>query len=211
MRERQGVPWNLLRSDMTKTDRQSRRVHPNGTWIALLLVLFLGACSRAYLPSDSFLNDARNGRTDAVIASLGEGRDVNFRGEHQETALMYAASHGHLDTVQILLARGAAIDARDKKGLTALMAALSNPRASPVAQELIDQGADIHAVSREGHTALLLAVANDMPEVAERLTALGADVDAKVVDGPSVLQLAEKHGNQHLLTLLREAQAKKAR
>jgi ankyrin repeat protein len=124
---------------------------------------------------------------------------------------MYAASGGHLDTVKVLLTRGADINARAENGFTALMAALSNRRASAVAQELLDRGADIHAVGREGHTALLIAVANDMTEVAERLIALGADVNAKLVDGRSVLQFAKKNGNQQLLQLLRDVQPQKNR
>ena len=32
--------------------------------------------------------------------------DVNFRGTHQKTALMYPAGGGYLDTVKALLARG---------------------------------------------------------------------------------------------------------
>ena len=50
-----------------------------------------------------------------------------------------------------------------------------------------------------------------MPEVAECLIAFGADAEAKMVDGPSVLQLAGKRSGQHLLRLLREALSKKVR
>lgn len=181
-----------------------------GLSVALIVVLCLSACATGYLPRDFFLNEARNGQTDAIIARLDDGTDVNFRGEHQETALMYAASERRIDTVKVLLARGADIDARAENGFTALMAALSNPRASIVAYELLDHGADIHAVGRQGETALLLAVANNMTEVAERLVALDADVDAKLVDGRSVLHFAQKNRNQQLLQLLRDVQQKQA-
>jgi ankyrin repeat protein len=150
-----------------------------------------------------------DGKTQAVVYFLENGIDVNLRGTHQETALMYAASRGHLDTVKVLLARGADVNVRDETGLTALMAALSSRQSSAVPFELLDHGAEVNTVSREYHTALILAVGNGMPEVAKRLIVLGADVNATMADGTSVLQLAKRKGDQELIRLLKEAQTTK--
>ena len=55
----------------------------------------------------------------AVVDRLVEGGvDPNSADEHGNTALLLAASEGHVDVVRVLLDRGAAADQPNSKGLT---------------------------------------------------------------------------------------------
>lgn len=69
------------------------------------------------------LNKTRRG---TVVESLSNrGADLGKKDDFGCTALMYAASKGHLATVELLLNRGAQIEAKDYSGTTALIWAAS--------------------------------------------------------------------------------------
>jgi ankyrin repeat protein len=63
--------------------------------------------------SDAFYVACRNGHTDVARFLLQRGADVDARGFFGGTALHWAAGHGHLETVQLLLAHGAITDLED--------------------------------------------------------------------------------------------------
>ncbi|MEW6248917.1 MAG: ankyrin repeat domain-containing protein [Nitrospirota bacterium] len=151
---------------------------------AFAFALVLSACTSGYLPSDPFLNAARNGQTNKVTRYLDQGVDINLRGEYGETALMFAASHGRLDTVRALLSKGADVNAKNQNGGTALMGACSSRFFSAaVVSELLDNGADINARASDGVTALMLAVLANRLDAAELLIARGAHVNLKADNG----------------------------
>jgi ankyrin repeat protein len=54
-----------------------------------------------------------------VRSLLAHGVDVNARGRHELTALMWAAGQGHAETVEVLLKSGADASLRDDRGKTA--------------------------------------------------------------------------------------------
>lgn len=92
--------------------------------------------------------------TDAVLdeaLSLLEQRDPASR-----TALIFAASEGHTNLIELLLDKGSILEARDKDGLTALCWACVRGRVTAV-QVLLDRGADVSTNDNTGRTPLDLA------------------------------------------------------
>ena len=84
-----------------------------------------------------FLDAADRGDVETVKTLLASGVDANAldyrRLPTNRTALMHAASGGHLDVVELLIAAGAKVDMKDKGlgaalpgGNTALLLALKN-------------------------------------------------------------------------------------
>ena len=70
---------------------------------------------------------ARHKEGTGVLTVLAErGATLDLRTDKQLTALMYAASNGRRDNVQVLLDRGADIDAQSAYGKTALHYAASS-------------------------------------------------------------------------------------
>lgn len=79
--------------------------------------------SASTLPPDqrAFLDSAQNGDIASVSELLRKGVPVDVREDfclhyhqNEQTALMYAAGHGHLEIVRILLNAGASVSATDK-------------------------------------------------------------------------------------------------
>lgn len=79
---------------------------------------------------------------------LKKGADVNACDpEHNQAAIIVAASLGDKDLVELLIDEGAEIEARDDRGRTALF--FANARSEKFAT-LISAGADTHAVDDDG-------------------------------------------------------------
>ena len=103
---------------------------------------------------------------------LAKGAHVNQTVSYK-TALMHAASEGHLEIARLLIAKGAEVNARTDEG-TALMMAVwrGNPQ---VVKLLLDNGADLNAKHRTGNTVLMMS--------ADRST---LELNAKPQDPPPV-------------------------
>ncbi|WP_442597983.1 ankyrin repeat domain-containing protein [Parapusillimonas sp. JC17] len=108
------------------------------------------------------------GETARAQALIQRGAQVNRLGW---TPLQYAASKGHLDTVQMLLANKAIVNAPGPDGTTALMmAALSGKQ--PVVQALLDAGADPTMVNLKKQDAVFWARLRNHDALADKLEAL---------------------------------------
>jgi ankyrin repeat protein len=84
------------------------------------------------------------------------------------TALCYAAMHGHTEVLRFLLAQGANVNAENRDGATALMrAALANEVNS--ARILLENGASVKCRDKYGRTALMYAAMNGSYESAQLL------------------------------------------
>lgn len=83
--------------------------------------------------------------------SLLEERDLAGR-----TALMFAASEGHINLIELLLDKGSILETRDNDGLTALCWACVRGRVA-AAQILLDRGANVSTNDNTGRTPLDLA------------------------------------------------------
>lgn len=80
----------------------------------------------------AFEDACRFGRTDIAEYLLAKGADVDAQGTWKMTALMWAASQGHVDTMAMILDRGPSLELRNEFGGTAmgtvLHFAINSPR-----------------------------------------------------------------------------------
>lgn len=72
----------------------------------------------------AFEDACRLGRTEIAEYLLANGADVDGQVTWKMTGLMWAASHGHLDTTALILDRGPSLELRNEFGGTALGTAL---------------------------------------------------------------------------------------
>ncbi len=91
--------------------------------------------------SDQLHAAAKRGDARAVAQLLDEGADVDAPSKYKATALSFAAQHGHIEVVKVLLDHDATIDVTDTfYNLTPLYWAASKGH-TRIAEALIDAGA----------------------------------------------------------------------
>ena len=128
----------------------------NGAIKAVKLLLDEGA--DPYLEDDDgmspFLHAVFNNYSEIVKLFLEEDIiDPNRRYLHGFTALMYAAIHGHEDTLNVLIEGGADLNRQNDKGMTALMNAVKNEQVE-IVKLLLKAGADPEIKDKKGNVAL---------------------------------------------------------
>lgn len=90
-----------------------------------------------------------------------------------KNTLIYAATIGNLDIVQVLVTKGADINVQDKTGNSALMMAARNGHET-VTQFLLDNGANVNLINDDGYSALIYATEKGQEQIAQQLRAKGA-------------------------------------
>jgi ankyrin repeat protein len=164
----------------------------NAALIELLLEAGADANTATAEGETVLMTAARTGIAPAVKTLLDHGADPNVKEAYRgQSALMWAASEGHLLTVEALIQGGADIKSRSSQGWTALLFAARDGRMD-VVRALLDAGADpndsLERVTRGGRgggggggqptrgaSALLLAVGSNHYELAAYLLDRGAD------------------------------------
>ena len=136
-------------------------------------------------------------------------RAMGIAGDY-DTALMLAASEGHLEVVELLLNTWAYAfkNAEDSNGNTALMLAASEGHLE-VVELLLKVGANKEATDNDGQTALILAASKGHLEVVKMLLKAGAKVDATSIKGATALIFAATEGHAETVDILLKAGAKK--
>jgi len=129
--------------------------------------------------------------------------EVNVRDWDDLTALIPAASGGHLDVVKLLLKEGADVNAKDKDGITALMEASIMGR-TKVVEAIIKEGAEVDAPANSGVTALWLASGEGRTDVMKVLLKKDADANNARSDNISALMTAAVGGHADAVKLLLE-------
>jgi ankyrin repeat protein len=129
---------------------------------------------------------AFNGDTAEVRAAIDNGANVDAKDENGVTALIYAATSGHLEIARLLVANGAKIELADGQGMTPLIEAVANEHLD-LAEFLLAKGADINAANGDGDTPLLFAVSKDRSDIVRLLLDKSAKVDAKNKGGVAAL------------------------
>lgn len=155
--------------------------------------------------------------------------DVDERGSHNMTALMWASIHSNIEIVKLLLKQPLIdVNVQNDFGKTALMLATRYDiyvalleykanmdlrdedgktalmKAIPdgnadVPKLLIDAGANVNIADRNGRTALMYAT---NATIAEHLITHAANIDAQDTHGDTALMRASRIGLVHIIELL---------
>jgi ankyrin repeat protein len=169
----------------------------NGSRPIVDLLLKAGADPNGALPGGEtvLMTCARTGQVSAVKALLASGAVVDAKEtERGQTALIWAASEGHAEVVQVLLEKGADPRQRLGSGFTPLLLAIREGQIAAV-RVLLKAGANVNEVievpqtpgprpisvrggPRPGTSGLHLAVGNAHFELAAFLLEAGADPNA---------------------------------
>lgn len=144
-----------------------------------------------------------------VKALLAKGADANATTTNAAEELngipvvLYAATNGSAEVLQLILHAGANPNAHDGNGTTPLMAAayLGNTEMIPV---LLAAKADLEARQRKEENALMFAAEGGRYEVARLLLDAGAEVDALGEQKATPLMYAAQGGFDDVIALLVE-------
>ena len=141
---------------------------------------------------------ARSGDEVGLKALVGIGFDVDCELKYGSSALMIAASRGHVGLIRMLVKAGAKVNRRNRFGATALMEACEKGH-HDVVRALVELGADVNMPHNNGTTVLIAATfRRDMKSI-RILLELGADRDIPNFDGWSARRWAESEANPALL------------
>lgn len=110
---------------------------------------------------------AESGDVDELAAVLPQA-EINARNEHGMTALMRAASHGHVQVVRVLLEHGADPNVRRNDNFTALSLAAFFGHAE-IVETLMRHGANAQVATRFGTSPHMWAKARSFGDVARCL------------------------------------------
>jgi ankyrin repeat protein len=124
-------------------------------------------------------------------AGLEELRDAKY--QLNRTALMFAASSGHVPIIAELLKAGAKINQKDHAGCTALHLAAHHGQLEAV-RALLAAGAKVDQPGPNRQSPASLAAERGAAEVVQALLAAGASVTQTDGDGRSVLDVAAAQG-----------------
>ncbi|XP_059211868.1 ankyrin repeat and SOCS box protein 2-like [Centropristis striata] len=118
-----------------------------------------------------------------------------------QTALLLAASQGHVSCVDLLLKRGGDPNIANKEKETPLFAACEQPNEA-VVKLLLRAGAKVNLCSVQGVSPLHEACRHGQLDICRTLLKAGADHHAKNIYGIRPLFIAAQHGHTAVLQLL---------
>ncbi|XP_078054004.1 ankyrin repeat and SAM domain-containing protein 6 [Mustelus asterias] len=134
---------------------------------------------------------------------------VDCTDDDGNTALQFAAGHGHEPLVRFLLMKGASVDSRNRYGWTPLMQAARGGQLG-VARVLLEHGADVNAFNKLGASVLSAAARGGHAALARALLESGACADGGGAGGEgragalTPLMVAAQHGAESVLRALLE-------
>ena len=148
----------------------------------------------------------RNCAIEIIEMLLDRGANIDAECEKGTTPLHDAIRWEKMEIVELLLNRGADVNAKGKSGKTYLHIAADEGYVL-IAEHLLKHGADVNSVwtcdGNKHYSPLYLAVINGHEKVVKLLLECGANVDARDLDGKTILYYAVKVGRsliiEHLL------------
>lgn len=132
-----------------------------------------------------------------------DGRLINQIDKKARTALMIAASAGHVKIVELLLVNNADTTCRDIYQNTALHYAILNGH-NEIAMQLAALTKNRDSKNRKGLTPLLCAVKQGSIELVKILVRLGCNIQATDIKGLNALHLAAIHNRGAMIDYLVE-------
>jgi ankyrin repeat protein len=186
------------------------------TGLVLGLLLCTGGVASAQPPAAARLTKAEVLKADLFIAIskqrpaevkrlLARGADPNGRNWLSLTPLMWAASRGNQEIVDMLLKRGAKIN--DTSMLGSLLTLAEMGRHEKMALYLLARGAAVNTPRLDKATPLMFAAANGHTVLIERLLQKHADPNHKDTDGATALIWAARVGQTKAVERLLRAGA----
>lgn len=122
------------------------------------------------------------------------------------TPLHLAAHFGTTESIELLLKNGFGVDVKDDFGNTPLMASIGGLQIESANMDaLVSAGANINAMTERGMTALTMAVGEEDPLAVKYLIAKGASLRPHGPDDTSIIELAQRVGDDRILSILKEA------
>ncbi|TDU31010.1 ankyrin repeat protein [Panacagrimonas perspica] len=149
-----------------------------------------------------FVNDARSGHLEQVVAALDRGVPVDSVDAVDQTALLAAASKNQFEIAKLLLERGANPEYRDPAGWTPLIHATYFGSSLELISLLVEKGANVNTQNDRGVTALYLAAAGGHEAYVQHLLKLGADPKLSTTAGYTPLRVAQANGLTRIVALL---------
>jgi hypothetical protein len=131
----------------------------------------------------------RDGQTKKANKLINQNKDINVKGDHGWTPLMYAIFRGDSGLVENLISHGADVNVPDEDGITPLIASIIFapqpfiiqylPPGDRLGQDipiiLVEKGADPNRADNDGNTPLIYAVIGYRASIVEALLKKGAD------------------------------------
>ncbi|MEE8334483.1 MAG: ankyrin repeat domain-containing protein [Alphaproteobacteria bacterium] len=140
--------------------------------------------------SDPLLEAIRFNNIEQVEKRLLRGGSTEIADFDRRTAIIYAATTGNADIMEILIKYKAQITHRDKLGNTALFYAASLGNIDAL-ELLIEKGAKVNGENKQGITPLMEAARNGRLEVARILVDARADTARRDYTGRTALMWAD--------------------
>ena len=137
----------------------------------------------------------------AEVLIQASGINVNFLNQANESALMYAALHGHLAAAKLLISKDADVN---KTGWTPLHYAATNGHVE-IMQLLLENHAFVDAGSPNGSTPLMMAAQYGSPQAVKILLDEGAEPLQKNEQGLTALDFARRASRIDAERLIGEA------
>lgn len=148
-----------------------------------------------------------NGHTEIVKALIAAKADVALRDKYGASVITTAAAAGNQEIAGLLLDAGANVGDAGS-GLTPLAYPVSSGNVEMI-RFLVGRGADVNQGAKTGgQTALITAILGAKIESVKTLIELKANVNTKMKDGTTPLELAQKGDQEEIIALLKAAGAK---
>eukprot|EP00944_MAST-04C_sp_MAST-4C-sp1_P009449 g9449.t1 len=159
-------------------------------------------------PEEKLYDAARTDHVAVVEKILTENAGMKpdtYKDKNGWTALCWAAHHGKVEEVKLLVKHGANVNhASSNKRMSPLMLASSMGEIHTV-NTIIELGGDVNAVSAMLATPLIYATSTRNHEVMKILLRNGADKDVKIVSGKTALDIAKSKHDAIAMKILEDA------
>jgi len=150
-----------------------------------------------------------------IVQLLWFGAEVNHVDEDGLSALCYAAKHGTLKTLNLILEAKADVNFQTTKSRWSPLIFATNFDKPELVTALLDANADTELRANQGHTALHYAVGNQRGGMTSLLTSLllkaGADTSAMLDNGQNVMSIAQKNKEKDEVMRLIKAARKRVK